>query len=183
MKKIKFGKLKTVFRGKVFSIKQCDVILPDGAKTVFEYCERPASVSTLAFNEKNELLMIKERRAGYDHNVWFLPGGRMDHRGDTPLEAARRELREETGYNAKKMKLIQKKSPASTLIWDIYLFAAKNLTWDPLPKDLSEVTEPVFVPFKKAVQMALDGTIENEFISYNIIRFNELLKNGKFKWQ
>ena len=182
MKKIKLGKIKTVYQGKIFNIHQRDVALPDGSTTIFEYCERPASVSTLAFNELNELLMIKERRPGYKHNVWFLPGGRMDHPGDTPKKAAIRELREETGYSAKTVKLVHKKSPASTLIWDIYLFAAKNLVWKPLPKDRGESIEAVFVPLPQAVEMALNGAIENEFISYDIIRFNEMLKRGEFRW-
>ncbi len=182
MKKIKLGRLTTAYRGKIFNIQQRDVILPNGTATVFEYCERPASVSTLAFNDRAELLMIKERRPGYKYNVWFLPGGRMDHPGDTPKKAALRELREETGYSAKTIKLVRKKSPASTLIWEIYLFAAKKLFWSPLPKDRGEDIESVFVSLPKAVEMALDGTIENEFISYDIIRFNEMLKRGEFKW-
>ncbi|HLD61258.1 MAG TPA: NUDIX hydrolase [Patescibacteria group bacterium] len=182
MAKIKFGKLRTVFNGKIFRVKQQPVTLPDGSKTTYEYCERPASVSVLAFNDKNELLLIKENRVGYKHNVWFLPGGRADHHGDTPKKAAIRELREETGYRPKTIRLLQKKAPASTLIWDIYLFVAKDLVLDPLPKDKGEITKPYFVPLKKAVQMALDGTIENEFIAYDIIRFNEMVKRGEFKW-
>lgn len=126
--------------------------------------------------------MIKEWRAGYRHNVWFLPGGRVDHPQDTPIKAARRELREETGYNAKTMRLVRKKSPSNTLLWDIYIVAARDLIWDPLPPEPGEFSRPIFVPLKKAVALALDGTIQNEFISYNIIRFNEMLKRGEFKW-
>lgn len=182
MGKLIFGKDETVFAGSIFKIHHRKVTLPDGTKKTFEYCERPTSVSVLAFNAKNELLMIKERRPGYKHNVWFLPGGRMDHPGDTPQKAALRELREETGYAAKKFKKIQKKSPSSTLLWDIYLFVAHDLFWNPLPHDPGEKMTAHFVPFKKAVQMALDGTIENEFIAYNIIRFNEMKKRKEFNW-
>lgn len=182
MKHIKFGRAKVVFRGKIFSILQQPVVLPNGERAWFEYCRRPASVSVLAFNNKNELLLIKEWRAGYKRNVWFLPSGRADHKGDTPKRAAGRELREETGYRAKFLRLVHKKSPSNTLLWDIFLFAAKNLTWDPLPKDPGEHISAHFVPLKTAVRMALDGTIDNEFISYNIIRFNEILKRKEFKW-
>lgn len=177
-----FGQMKTVFNGIIFKIKQQWVTLPDGSKKTFEYCERPASVSILAFNEKNELLMIREYRHGYKKNIWFLPSGRADHDGDTPRSAAIRELREEGGYRPKTIRLIHKKSPSNTLIWDIYLFAAKNLVYDPLPRDAEEHIKPIFVSWPKAVQMALDGTIDNEFISYNIIRFDYMIRNGEFKW-
>ncbi len=126
--------------------------------------------------------MTKEHRHGYKASTWFLPGGRMDEPGDTPRKAAIRELREETGYTAKQIKLVHKKSPGATLLWDIYLFAARDLHWQPLAPDKGEVITPVFIPLKKAVQMALDGTIDNEFISYTIIRFNYMLKHGQFTW-
>lgn len=182
--KIKFGKIETKYKGKIFAFKQREVTLPNGDKKIFEYCERPSTVSILAFNEKGEILMIREKRAEKSNKLsWYLPGGRMDGPGEAPKKAALRELREETGYAAKKFKLIHKKSPSATLIWDIYVFAARDLYLSPLPPDPSEVITPVFVPFKKAVQMALDGTIDNEFISYNIIRFDYMIKNKQFVWK
>ena len=171
-----------MYRGRIFSIKERDVEFSSGKKTVFEYCVRPASVSVLAFNDHGDILLIKEQRHRSKHPVWFLPGGRMDKKGDTPKKAAMRELREETGYAAKTMKRIHQKSPSNTLLWDVFVFAAKNIYPSPLPQEDGEITEPHFVPFHQAVEMALDGTIENEFISYNIIRFAELVKRGEFRW-
>lgn len=182
MRDLKLGKIREVYKGKIFNIKERSVTYSDGCTDIFEFCERPPSVSILAFNEKGQLLMIREYRHGYQDNVWFLPGGRMDEDGDTPEIAAIRELREEAGYRPQTIKLIKKKSPSNTLLWDIFIFAAKDLVHDPLPHDKGEVIEPVFVPFEKAVQMAHDGTIDNEFISYNIIRFNYMLKHGEFEW-
>lgn len=182
MKKIKLGKLKTDYSGKIFSIKHREIIHPDGEKDIYEYCERAPSVSVLAFNNKKELLMIKEKRHGYRKNVWFLPGGRMDKSDNTPRKAALRELQEESGYKAKKIKLIHKKSPSNTLLWDIYIFAAKDLEFVGQNPERGEIIIDVkFIPFKRVVKMALDGTIENEFISYNIIRFDYMLRHGEFK--
>jgi len=180
--KIKFGQKKRVYKGKIFSLYQQNVVLPSGKKAIFEYAQRPASVSILAFNDKKELLMIKEYRVGYKKNVWFLPGGRLDKPGDTPKKAIIREMREETGYKAQRIKLLFKKFPSNTLIWDIFVFAGKDLVVDPLPQEDGEHSKPVFVPWKKAVQMALDGTIDNEFISYDIIRLNYMMEHREFKW-
>lgn len=176
------GPIRTKYTGKIFTIKERDVTFSDGEKTIYEYCERPASVSVLAFNKKGELLMQKENRHGYKKNVWFLPGGRMDMPGDTPRKAALRELKEETGYTAKKITLIHTKSPGATLLWDIYVFAARELIAGEKNNERGEYTEPHFIPFKQAVQMALDGTIENEFISYHIIRFDFMRKHKEFSW-
>lgn len=182
MSHFRFGKNKIVYKGIMFNIHQREVTFPNGLKKMFEYCERPTSVTIMAFNDKNELMMIKEHRPGFKHAVWFLPAGMVDYKGEPPRRAAMRELREETGYAAKTLKLIQKKSPSSKLIWDIYLYAAKDLSWNPLPQDPGEFITVHYVTLKKAVAMALDGTIENEFIAYDIIRFAELLKRGEFSW-
>lgn len=181
MKYPKFGKLKTVYTGKIFSIKQQEVKFPNNTKKIFEYCERPASVTILAFNEKNELLLIKERRHGFKKNVWFLPAGKVD-KDDTPRSAALRELREETGYAAKKIKLIHQKSPSNTLRWDIFIFAARDLSWAPLKGDEVFPIELIPTPLSKAVHMAESGVIENEFIAYNIIRFDYMLRHKEFEW-
>ncbi len=180
---IKLGRQKTVFSGQIFSIKQRTVMFADGKKGIYEFCERPDSVSVLALNKKNELLLINEYRFGYQRNVWFLPGGRVDEDGDTPRRAATRELRQEGGYRAKKMKLFRRGNPSNTLLWKIHIFMAKNLLSDPLPLDRGEHIEATkFVPLARAAQMAIDGTIENEFISYNILRFEYLFRQGKIKW-
>ena len=182
MKKAKFGKLKPKYKGKIFSISQREITFPDGVTETYEYCKRAPSVSVLAFNEKNEILMIKERRHGYHKNIWFLPGGRADQPKDTPRTAALRELEEEAGYKAKQIKMIHKKSHSNTLLWDIYIFYATDLKFvGNHPERGEHIESTQFIPFKKAVKMALDGTIENEFISYNIIRFDQMLKNKKFK--
>ncbi len=178
---MRFGKKQAVYQGNIFTIYQQDVVLPNGEQKVFEYCERPSSVSVLALNEKNELLLIHEYRHGYKKNVWFLPSGRVE-KNEQPLRAAHREMREETGFDAKNMQRIFKRSPSNTLMWDIFVFAARDLVWKPLPQDPGECITVEFVPLKKAVQMALDGTIENEFIAYNIIRFEYMLQHNEVKW-
>lgn len=171
-----------MYKGRLFTITEQDIELPNGKKKIFEYCDRPPSVSIVAFNKKGELLLIKEWRHSYNKHVWFLPSGRVDHPGDTPRKAAVRELREETGYRPKTIKLLQKRTAGPTLKWFIYVFAAKDLVIDPLPCDSSEHIVPHFVPLKKAVTMALDGTIENEYIAYTIIRLNYMIKHGEFSW-
>lgn len=181
MKKERLGPIKRVFKGTIFDVLQRDVFFPNGRKKLFEYCVRPDSITVLPFDAKGRLLLIKEYRHGFKRNVWFLPAGRID-KGESPLQAAKREMREETGFGARIFKKVYEKSPSNTLIWNIYIFAAKDLYPAPLSGDEDFPIKVVPTPFKKALQMALDGTIENEFIAFHIIKFDYMLKHGQFKW-
>lgn len=184
-KKIQLGKPVYRYRGNIFSVFERKVILPSGKKTTFEFCERTSSVSVLACNEKNELLMIREFRHGSGRGkwVWFLPSGRVEKNGETHREAAARELREETGFAAREWQLVHRNSPSNTMRWDVRVFAARTLYANPLPLDDGEKIKVEFVPLATAVRMALDGTIQNEFIAYNIIHFDYRLRHGQFVWK
>src|SRR3989339_340166 len=126
--KVRYGKFEEIFKGRIFSIKKREVVFPDGAKQIHEYCQRFNSITVLPFDGKGRLLLTREVRIGAKTSKeWFLTCGRID-KGETPKQAAQRELREEIGYKAKTLKLINKKSSGSEyFIWDIYLFVAKDL--------------------------------------------------------
>ena len=177
---VKLGKMKTVYKGRIFEFKKRDV-WENGAHKIFEYCVRPSSVSILPFDEKGRLLLINEYRHGYNKNTWFLPGGRVD-KGESPLRAARRELAEEAKVKAKTLKFLHQKTPSNTLVWDIFVYVAKDLTPVKAKGDESFPIKVVPTSLKKAVKMAISGEIENEFIAYNIIRFDYMLKHKEFKW-
>ncbi|TAN32169.1 NUDIX hydrolase [Patescibacteria group bacterium] len=181
MKKVRYGKLRQVYQGVIFDVHQRDVLFPNGEKKIFEYCRRPNSVTILAFDRRGRLLLINEYRHGFRKNTWFLPAGRVD-KGESPTAAAQRELREEAGYKAGTFKRLYRKSPSNSLLWHIDIFAAKDLRPAPLAGDEEFPIKVEFVSLPKAVKMATDGTIENEFIAYNIIRFAYMLRRGQFKW-
>lgn len=71
---------------------------PDG-KIVEAYyvVELPATVCAVAITEENEVLMVRQYRHPINETLLEIPGGFIDE-GETPEEAMRRELKEETGY-------------------------------------------------------------------------------------
>jgi len=183
MGEIKFGKLKTKYKGRVLEMKECLVTFPNGQKEIFEFCERPDSVTILAFDKKGRLLLTKERRRfDSDHASLFLPGGRVDHETD-PALAAHRELREETGFDAKYLKkLYSRTSGSNMVVFHVHVFAARGLFPSPLVGDEHYPIKIVPIALSKAVKMALNGEIENEFLAYHVIRFSYMLRHGQFKW-
>ncbi|MEL6970276.1 MAG: NUDIX hydrolase [Bacteroidota bacterium] len=86
------------------------------------------AVQIVAETEDEHILLIKQYRFGLQEYIYELPGGLIDA-GETPAEAAPRELVEETGYAAQEWQLLGS-NPANPVFMEahIYHFAAKGLT-------------------------------------------------------
>src|SRR5881296_1537349 len=74
-------------------------VLPDGVEREFEIKLEADTAVVLAVTDASEVVLVREFRPGVEELLLELPGGGVDT-GEDPLEAARRELLEETGYAA-----------------------------------------------------------------------------------
>jgi ADP-ribose pyrophosphatase len=74
---------------------------PGGFEIHRSIVRHPGSAVMMAVDEKDRILLVKQFRLPAERELWELPAGRLDE-GEEPLDAAKRELREETGYEAKK---------------------------------------------------------------------------------
>ena len=72
----------------------------DGSETEREWVESPAAVAIVAYDEQQVYLVRQPREAIGRADVLELPAGLMDVDGEHPIDTAKRELREETGFEA-----------------------------------------------------------------------------------
>lgn len=94
--------MKSVFKGKLLKVFVKRIRLPNGYLATFEIIKHPGAALIIPFLSKNRLIMLCQLRPVVGSYIYELPAGTIDA-GESPLECARREIVEETGYSAKKM--------------------------------------------------------------------------------
>lgn len=106
---------ETVGRHRVFDVLHQDVTDADGRprRDVFTF-QCPDWCNVLALTPKREVVFIWQYRFGTDQLELEIPGGVLE-RGEDPIDAARRELREETGYEAARIEVLGSVAPNPAL--------------------------------------------------------------------
>lgn len=118
---------QVVYNGKVFGIRRDEVVEPSGIRTTREMITHPGSVVVLPVLPDGRVLLIQQYRYAARQFLWELVAGRMDE-GETPVEAAKRELKEETGYRAKSWRVFLEFYPSPGFLEEkMYLLLAEGL--------------------------------------------------------
>ncbi|MCQ2362933.1 MAG: NUDIX hydrolase [Acidaminococcaceae bacterium] len=119
-----------VFQGNLLKVKKDIVTLPDGRTADREYIRHPGAVAVVPILEDGRVVLVKQCRYPLGTVMWEIPAGKLDKGpGEDLLECAKRELSEETGYEAKEWEYLFPIATTPGFSDEIiHLFAAKGLT-------------------------------------------------------
>lgn len=147
---------KRVFTGEIFDVYQWEQTMYDGSTKIFEKLKRPDTVVVFPVLDNGTILLTEQEQPGREPFI-DAPSGRIDDDEDI-LDAAKRELLEETGYKAQEYFLWKAVSPVTKIDWVCYTFIAKGCT--------------------KVTDQSLDA---GEKITLKSVTFDELLKISRDK--
>ncbi len=177
------SKPRVVYKGKIFTITQQEVVDNKGIKHIVEKGYRPNIVTVIGIID-NKVLMIKEFRPGPEKYILWLPGGKVED-GENSKAAALKEFKEETGYVATGLTLFHKRLLSDNFYGEgkVYLAKGTRLVKKNAAKQGDEKGKMsvVKLPLSEAARNALEGKIPNEFFSFLILKLDYLIKNNKLK--
>jgi ADP-ribose pyrophosphatase len=159
MPQSKITKSEKIFAGKVIELYQDSIIEPGGRAVVREVVRHPPAVVILPVITQNDLILIRQYRYPVDDVLWELPAGSLEP-GESVLEAAVRELEEETGYHAESVSELASFFSAPGFTDErMHLVLATNLTKTAANPDDDESIESHAISRDKVYAMLFGGDI------------------------
>ena len=150
-----------VFNGVLIHLYRDTVELPDGNEAVREVIRHPGAVCVLPVDENGNAYFVKQFRYAFNKVTLEAPAGKLE-RGEDILEAAGRELREETGLTAEKIIPMGELYTTPAMIDEvIYLYLARGLHSGEQDLDEDEFINVEIIPLTKAAEMVMNGEIKD----------------------
>lgn len=143
---------KLAYNGKRVKVEEIEY--SDGEKIIYrEHVKAGNAVVILGITENNEVFMVQEPRPAVGKVILALPAGIIND-GEEPIEAARREFEEETGYFADHLKFLREYYPSIGYSEEkIYIYLAKNMKKTKQHLDADEDINVISIPFDELVHM------------------------------
>ncbi|MBQ8869441.1 MAG: NUDIX hydrolase [Oscillospiraceae bacterium] len=167
---------KEIFNGKVIRVCHDSVLLENGDTSMREVVYHNGGVCVLPLTDSGEVIFVKQFRYPYKEEVLELPAGKLNL-GEDPFESAVRELKEETGAEAKKCTPLGRLYPSPGYCGEIItMYLAEELSFGEQKLDEDEFLDTVKIPFEKAVEMVLAGEIPDAKTQTAILKVKLMLK-------
>lgn len=166
---------KRVFKGILFGVYQWRQKMFDGTFRTFEKLKRADSVMVLPVTKDRRIILAEQKQPGKKPFI-SLVGGVVGENEDI-LEAAKRELLEETGYGSDEFILFYSTQPMSKIEWAVYTFIAKNCKKVASPNlDSGEKIRLRFVNFDEFTHLVSEGLFKELEITLKILKAKRFLR-------
>ena len=170
---------ETIYEGSVLTVVRDEIELPNGVHSHREICLHIGAVAILPLLDDGRVIMERQFRYAHERVFFEIPAGKLDTPGEDPLEAAKRELREETGATADKFTYLGEIDTTPALMNEkIHLYLAEGITFGERSLDYDEFLDVELVPLSDLVDMTMRGEIKDAKTQVAVLKAS-LLKSKK----
>ncbi|EGT2230944.1 TPA: NUDIX hydrolase [Clostridioides difficile] len=166
-----------VYTGKVITLKVDTVEIPGQGYQKRELVEVGGAVGIVAITDDNKVVLVKQFRKPIEKPIFEIPAGKLE-KNESPKECAERELKEETGYSAKNIKLIHKFFTSVGFSNEImFVYLATGLTPGENNLDADEFLDVYEIELEEAYNMVLKNDVEDAKTSIGLLLVKDMFKN------
>ncbi len=171
--KITSSELK--YKNPWIQVREDKVTAPDGTPGLFGVIKIKEGVSVLAIDDQGCVYLTKEFHYALGRESIEVASGGIET-GETPLEAAKRELKEELGIDAQEWTELGTTDPLTTFVEkNTFLYLARKLKFGTPKVDSNEIITPVKVKLEKAVEMIMNNEITHGASCVTILKAKHYL--------
>ncbi|MHC5229971.1 NUDIX hydrolase [Enterococcus sp. LJL99] len=154
---------EAIYKGKIIEVVVDEVELPNGKMGKRELVFHPGAVAMIPITKDNKILLVKQFRKPLEKIILEIPAGKLESgEQDQLLEAAKRELEEETGFRPEKIACVQSMYLSPGFANEcLHVFYAEGLekVEHPRPQDEDEVLELYELTLDEAKEKIISGQI------------------------
>ena len=152
---------RMIHQGRVFQVVTENVTLSNGITVDMDLVNHPGASAIVPLSKDNQVLLLRQYRHAIGGYLWEIPAGTLNQAED-PLACARRELAEETGFDAKSWRKLGELIPVPGYSNErIHLYLACDLEKVKSNPDADEILEVHSVVWEDAMNMILGGRIQD----------------------
>jgi ADP-ribose pyrophosphatase len=164
-----------IFKGVALHVVKDEILLPNGKRSVREISLHNGAAAVIPILPDGRVVMERQYRYAHGRVMLEIPAGKLDTPDEIPIEAAKRELREETGAVAKKITSLGKIAPSPALINEvIHLFMAEDLSFGESELDEGEFLDIELIHLDTLYEMVMRGEITDSKTQIAILKAKQL---------
>ena len=165
-----------IFNGVALHVVRDEIMLPDGKRSVREISLHNGAAAVIPILPDGRVIMERQFRYAHGRVMLEIPAGKLNTPDEPPLDAAKRELYEETGAIAEKYTYLGSMATSPALLDEIvHIYMAEDITFGESHLDEGEFLEVEYYTLDELYSMVMRGEITDAKTQIAILKAKELL--------